>query len=126
MIYGTGVDIVQISRIEKTIGKHAGRFEERIFTSREIEYCRSKANPSVHFAARFAVKEAALKSLGTGMAGGIHWKDMEIVNSDETGQPVLNLSGEGQKIFHSLKLKKIHVSISHEKNYAIGHAIAEL
>ncbi len=120
------MDIVQISRIEKTIGKHAGRFEERIFTPREIDYCRSKANPSIHFAARFAVKEAVLKSLGTGMAGGIRWKDLEIINCDQTGQPILNLSGQGRKIFHSLKLRKIHVSISHEKSYAVGHAIAEL
>ena len=77
------------------------------------------------FAARFAVKEAVLKSLGTGMGQGISWKDLEVLNHQETGAPCLKLNGKGRDIFEALKLKRIHISISHEKNYAIAHAIAE-
>ncbi len=125
MIHGTGVDIIEISRIRKSIQKYSGKFEERVFTSKEIDYCRSKADPSKHFAARFAAKEAVLKSLGTGMAQGIAWKDMEILNR-ESGQPVLNLTGRGRHIFDALNLKDIHISITHDKSYALAQAIAEM
>lgn len=124
MIYGTGLDIIEVSRIKKSLDKHEGRFEERIFTSQEIDYCRSKPDPSKHFAGRFAAKEAVLKSLGTGLADGIAWKDMEITN-EQTGRPVLNISGRGKEIFESLSLKQIHISISHDNAYAIAQAVAE-
>ena len=125
MIHGTGVDIIKISRIKHSIQKYSGKFEERVFTAKEIDYCRSKADPSKHFAARFAAKEAVLKSLGTGMAQGITWKDMEILNR-ESGQPVLNLTGRGRHIFDALNLKDIHISITHDKSYALAQAIAEV
>jgi holo-[acyl-carrier protein] synthase len=125
MIHGTGVDIIEISRIRNSIQKYSGKFEERVFTSKEIDYCRSMADPSKHFAARFAAKEAVLKSLGTGMAQGIAWKDMEILNR-ESGQPVLNLTGRGRHIFDALNLKDIHISITHDKSYALAQAIAEM
>ncbi len=125
MIHGTGLDIIEISRIKHSMQKYSGKFEERVFTSKEIDYCRSKADPSKHFAARFAAKEAVLKSLGTGMAQGITWKDMEILNR-ESGQPVLNLTGRGRHIFDELNLKDIHISITHDKSYALAQAIAEM
>ena len=125
MIHGTGVDLIEISRIKNSIQKYSGKFEERVFTSKEIDYCRSKADPFKHFAARFAAKEAVLKSLGTGMAEGISWKDMEILNQ-ESGQPVLSLSGKGRDIFDSLNLSTIHISMTHDKQYAVAQAIAEM
>lgn len=125
MIHGTGVDIIEISRIKKSMDRYAGKFEEKIFTPQEIEYCRSKADPCKHFAGRFAAKEAILKSLGTGMAQGISWKDMEILNR-ETGAPVLQITGGGKAVFDSLNLKNIHISISHNQLYAIAQAVAEL
>ncbi len=125
MIHGTGVDIIEISRIKHSMQKYCGKFEERVFTTKEIDYCRSKADPSKHFAARFAAKEAVLKSLGTGMAQGIAWKDMEILNR-ESGQPVLHLTGRGRHIFDALNLKDIHISITHDKSYALAQAIAEM
>ena len=124
MIHGTGVDIIEISRIKNSIDRHAGRFEEKIFTPQEIEYCRSQADPSKHFAGRFAAKEAILKSLGTGMSQGISWQDLEISNQD-TGAPVLKITGGGKAVFDSLNLKNIHISISHDKLYAVAQAIAE-
>jgi len=124
MIHGTGVDIIEISRIRKSMDRYGGKFEERIFTPQEIEYCRSQADPGKHFAGRFAAKEAILKSLGTGMAQGISWKDMEIFNRD-TGAPVLQFTGMAKTIFDSLNLRNIHISISHDKVYAIAQAVAE-
>ncbi|CCQ92004.1 Holo-(acyl-carrier-protein) synthase [Nitrospina gracilis 3/211] len=125
MIHGTGIDIIQISRIQKSLENHAERFEERVFTPREIEYCRSRPEPFKHYAARFAAKEAVLKSLGTGMAGGITWRDLEILNR-ESGQPALNITGKCLEICESLKLKDIHISMSHDNVYAIAQAVAEI
>ena len=125
MIFGTGVDIVEIARIKRSLERYGERFESKVFTKNEIDYCRSKAEPCLHYAGRFAVKEAILKSLGTGMSRGIAWKDMEILNHQETGKPVLTLEGKGKSLFESFELKIIHVSISHNKQFAIAHAIAE-
>ena len=124
MIFGTGIDIIEIDRIKNSIQKYSDRFKKKIFTQKEIDYCHSQANPSKHFAARFTVKEAVLKCFGTGMAGGILWKDIE-VDRLESGQPILHLSGKGKKLFDQLNLKHIHISITHDKNHAVAHAIAE-
>jgi len=124
MIFGTGIDIIEVDRIKNSIQKYSDRFKKKIFTQKEIDYCHSQADPAKHFAARFTVKEAVLKCFGTGMTGGILWKDIE-VGKLSSGQPVLNLHGNGKKLFNQLKLKHIHVSITHDKTYAVAHAIAE-
>ena len=124
MIVGTGIDIVEVDRIKNSIQKYSDRFKKKIFTQKEIDYCDSQAEPAKHFAARFSVKEAVLKCFGTGMSGGILWKDIE-VDKLESGQPILNLYGKGEKIFDQLNLKHIHISITHDKSYAVAHAIAE-
>jgi holo-[acyl-carrier protein] synthase len=124
MIVGTGIDIIEVDRIKNSIQKYSDRFKKKIFTQKEIDYCDSQAEPAKHFAARFSVKEAVLKCFGTGMSGGILWKDIE-VDKLESGQPILNLYGKGEKIFDQLNLKHIHISITHDKSYAVAHAIAE-
>ena len=124
MIVGTGIDIIEVDRIKNSIQKYSDRFKTKIFTQKEIDYCDSQAEPAKHFAARFSVKEAVLKCFGTGMSGGILWKDIE-VDKLESGQPILNLYGKGEKIFDQLNLKHIHISITHDKSYAVAHAIAE-
>jgi len=124
MIFGTGIDIIEVDRIKNSIQKYSDRFKKKIFTQKEIDYCHSQADPAKHFAARFTVKEAVLKCFGTGLTGGILWKDIE-VDKLNSGQPVLNLHGNGKKLFNKLNLKHIHVSITHDKTYAAAHAIAE-
>lgn len=124
MIFGTGIDIIEVDRIKNSIQKYSDRFEKKIFTQKEIDYCHSQADPAKHFAARFTVKEAVLKCFGTGMTGGILWKDIE-VDKLNSGQPVLNLHGNGKKLFNQLNLKHIHISITHDKTFAAAHAIAE-
>jgi len=124
MIFGTGIDIIEVDRIKDSIQKYSDRFKKKIFTQKEIDYCHSQSDPAKYFAARFTVKEAVLKCFGTGMTGGILWKDIE-VDKLNSGQPVLNLHGNGKKLFNQLNLKHIHISITHDKNYAAAHAIAE-
>ena len=124
MIFGTGIDIIEIDRIKQSIQKYSDRFEQKVFTQKEVDYCHSQADPAKHFAARFSVKEAVLKCFGTGITDGILWKDIE-VDRQESGQPILNLYGKGKELFGQLKLKHIHISITHDKNYAVAHAIAE-
>jgi len=124
MIIGTGLDIIEIKRIKNSIEKYSPKFEKRVFTSNEINYCKSQGNPAKHYAARFAVKEAVSKCLGTGITGTLGFRDMEIIH-EETGKPVLKMIGKGKELFQRLKLKSIHITISHDRTHAIAHAIAE-
>ena len=124
MIFGTGLDIVEIDRIKNSLNKYSPKFEQKIFTPTEIDYCQSQGDPAKHFAARFAVKEAVSKCMGTGITGALGFKDMEIIN-EETGKPILVMIGKGKELFEKLELKSIHISISHDSTHAIAHAIAE-
>lgn len=124
MIIGTGVDIVEVARIRKSLEKYSPRFEEKVFTPEEILYCRSRPEPGIHFAARFAAKEAVMKCMGRGIGQQIGFKDVEVTHM-KTGQPLVKMRGKGKEIFLRLKLKTIHLSISHDKNYSIAQAIAE-
>jgi holo-[acyl-carrier protein] synthase len=124
MIYGTGIDIIEIKRIKSSLKKFSPRFEDKVFTDTEIDYCKSQADPGKHFAARFAVKEAVSKSLGTGISGDVGFKDIEVINQ-ASGKPLIKMTGRGKKLFEKLNLKSIHISISHDRYYAIAHAIAE-
>ncbi len=123
MIYGTGIDIVRIKRIEKTIDRWKEKFIRRIFTENEIIYCQNKTNPASHFAVRFAAKEAAAKMFGTGI-GKINWTDIRVVNN-KTGKPYLNFEGEAQNLYNKKGIKSVHLSLSHEKEYAVAQVIAE-
>lgn len=124
MIFGTGVDIVEIARIRKSLENHSPRFEARIFTSGETDYCQNKAEPAIHFAARFAAKEAVMKCLGTGMDQGIAFKDIEVIR-ETSGKPRIRMHGKGKELSRELGIKAIHISISHDKKYAVAQAIAE-
>ena len=124
MIIGTGLDIIEIERIKNSIKKYSPKFEQKVFSAGEINYCQSQGDPAKHFAARFAVKEAVSKCLGTGISGTLGFKDMEVVH-EKSGKPVLKMTGKGKALFKKLKLKTIHISISHDHTHAIAHAIAE-
>ena len=124
MIFSTGIDIVEIDRIKNSLKKYSPKFEQKIFTSTEIDYCQSQGDPAKHFAARFAVKEAVSKCMGTGIRGSLGFKDMEVIN-EKTGKPILVMIGKGKELFEKLELKSIHISISHDSTHAIAHAIAE-
>lgn len=97
MILGIGTDLTDIRRIEKTLERYGEQFENRIFTSREQKKAKSRKNAGKKtiastYAKRFAAKEACAKALGTGMAGGVFWRDMGVVNLS-SGQPTMRLTG---------------------------------
>ncbi|MDA0708300.1 MAG: holo-ACP synthase [Proteobacteria bacterium] len=91
-VIGLGNDMVDIRRIEKSIGRFNDRFIKRVFCPLEIEYCASKGNNAACFAKRFAAKEACAKALGTGIDKGVYWHDM-CVSNDNNGKPSIQLSG---------------------------------
>jgi holo-[acyl-carrier protein] synthase len=114
LIFGTGIDIIEVDRVENQISKSDG-FRETIFTGREIGYCESKKNKSQHYAARFAAKEAFFKAMGTGWRDGMAFIEIEILN-DELGKPEVVLHGKTKEVSEKQGIKNIHVSLSHIKN----------
>jgi holo-[acyl-carrier protein] synthase len=118
-IDAVGIDLADVPRIRKAIEQFGDRFLSRVFTPWEIQYCQSKINPELSFAARFAVKEAVFKAIGTGFAEGVKWTSVEVVN-DRRGQPEVRL---GQAIRRHIGSKEIMISLSHTKDYAIACAI---
>ena len=124
MIVGTGVDIIECSRIEAMISEHGQGFLKRVFTEEETEYCQRQRRPREHFAARFAAKEAVLKALGVGWTTGIAWNNVR-VGRTAAGQPVVTLVGGAAEVARKLGVSRVHLSVSHCKEYAIAQAIAE-
>src|SRR6187200_2509507 len=90
-IIGLGLDATEIDRINDMIGRYGDRFVRRIFTDGEIAYCTRRRMAAVHFAGRFAAKEAAMKALGTGHSQGVLWRDIEVIRVG--GPPQLQLHG---------------------------------
>lgn len=124
MIIATGIDLIEIARLEASLSKASTRFRDRVFTVAEIAYCESRASRFASYAARFAAKEAVMKALGTGWAGGVGWHDIEIIN-DEAGTPSVRLSGVALERFQQLGARHIHLSVSHTKDLAIAQVIFE-
>ncbi len=119
-IIGTGVDLVEVPRFQKSMKRWGSRFLQRIFTQRELAYARShRAGSHQHLAARFAAKEAVVKALGAPKGLGLEWKALEIVN-EPSGQPKVVFHGSMRRW---VKLK-IHLSLTHTKSYAIATALA--
>ena len=116
MIKGSGVDLVDVSRIEKSVAEFGDRFLKRIYSDFEVKYCtRRKKLRFPELAVRFAAKEAYGKALGTGMTG-LHWKEIEVRN-DKLGKPL---------IYHKGKLQtKVSVSLSHDGNQAVAFLVIE-
>lgn len=125
MIFGVGIDIVDIERIEKGLKKLGNRFYHRIFTDNEIEKKKNSVNYHLELAGKFAAKESFAKALKTGMARGVKWKEIEIRN-ENSGAPYIILYGKTKELAQSLGIKKIHVSISHIQTHACAVVILEI
>ncbi len=119
MIGSVGIDIIEVSRIKKAIDNWGDSFLQRVFTPWEINYCSHKKFPEQSYAARFAVKEAVLKAIGTGYNSDIRWKSIEVVNTS-LGQPTVRL---GERIKRIIGNKKIVISMSHTREHAVASAI---
>ena len=120
MIIGTGIDIVEIQRIKKAAQKWGDTFLDKVFTKKELSYAKKRHFPYQHLAARFAAKEAVAKAFGD--VNLISWKDIEVENLDN-GKPQVKLSGAANLLKSKKGIKKIIISLSHSKHYAVANAI---
>ena len=122
-IFGIGIDVVEIDRIEESIEKFGDKFLNRIFTAEERSYCDSQKRPHVNYAARFAVKEAIAKSFGTGIGKELSWLDMTILRAP-SGEPSVVFSGAGKIFMETKNIVSVKISLTHAKQYAAANAIA--
>ena len=123
MIYGNGIDIIDINRIKRVIDKYGNRFKKRCFRIAEIERSENRLNSVESYAKRYAAKEACAKALGTGLARGVFWKDIEVENN-QYGKPFIKLHGKAKEIYKNMNKTsntQIEVSLSDEKKYAIAN-----
>ena len=123
MIFGIGTDIVDIRRIRRVINIYGERFKKKCFHKDEILKSDKRYNSVESYAKRYAAKEACAKALGTGLARGVFWKDIEVVNN-QYGKPFIKLHGKANEIYKNINKTsntQIEVSLSDEKKYAIAN-----
>jgi len=123
-IIGIGTDIVKISRIKRAFKKYPKGFAERILHKNELAVLTTHKSPKTYIAKRFSAKEAVAKALGTGIAEGVSFQEIEISNN-EKGQPVLTLHGKTLEIAEKLGVTKNFISLSDEQKYAIAYVMLE-
>ena len=125
MIKGVGIDIIEVSRIREDILKYNDKFLRYIYTDEEIKYCESfndlKNSKFIHYAGRFAAKEAFSKAIGTGISNIFKFRDISIINN-ENGMPIIKLSGE---LFNQFSKFRCHISLSHTCDNAAAYVIIE-
>ena len=120
-IIGLGLDATDIDRIADTIERYGNRFLERIFTPGEVEYCQRRRVPAIHFAGRFAAKEAAMKALGTGHSQGVLWRDVEVIRRG--GPPQLALHGGAGRRLATIGGRKTLLTITHSDELALAEVM---
>ena len=123
-IYGIGIDLVEVDRVTAAIEKHGEVWLKRIFTDGERVYCDTQHEPAIHYAARFAAKEAAAKALGTGIGKNAALQDLEVVN-EENGAPKLLLHGDAKDFAKEQGIAHVLISLTHTKDHAAANAVAE-
>ena len=120
MVFGIGIDIIEIDRVKNSVEKYGDHFLKKVYTQTELDYCLSKGNKYQHLAARFAAKEAVYKALTTGWSKDVGWQDIEIYN-EPNGLPLVNLKGDLNSFLTDGKSLKI--SMSHSRDYVACVAI---
>ena len=121
-VVGIGIDVVEVARIRKALERAPDRFRRRVFTEAEVAYCEARRDPYPHYAARFAAKEAAMKALGTGWAGGIAFPEIEVVR-EPSGRPGLRLHGRARERLACRGGRHVLVSLSHGREYAVAQVL---
>lgn len=124
MIIGTGIDLVEVARIEKLFDKRGERFASHVLHEKEFPEYRETKYPARFLAKRFAVKEAATKALGTGQARSVLLRHFYVTH-DEHGRPALHADGQAREFCNTLGVNAMHVSIADENDYAIASVILE-
>jgi holo-[acyl-carrier protein] synthase len=124
VILGSGIDIIEVDRIETVRQRHGERFLKRVFHPAETAYCLSHKSPGPYLAARFAAKEAISKAFGTGIGAQLGWQDMEIGRKD-SGEPRVILHGKGLELLAERGARCVHLTLSHTEKHAAAMAILE-
>src|SRR5229473_1808023 len=120
-IIGLGLDATEIDRIAATIERYGDRFLRRVFTDGEIAYCTRRRVPAVHFAGRFAAKEAGMKALGTGHSQNVLWRDVEVIRHG--GPPRLEFHGGAARRFAAIDARTSLLSITHTETLAFAQVL---
>jgi holo-[acyl-carrier protein] synthase len=120
-IIGLGLDATDIPRIAATLERYGQRFMRRVFTEGEIAYCLRRRTPAVHFAGRFAAKEAAMKALGTGQSQDVLWRDVEVIRRG--GPPQLQFHGGAARRFAAMGGRSSLLTITHSETLALAEVL---
>jgi holo-[acyl-carrier protein] synthase len=124
MLVGTGTDLIEIARIRGSIARFGERFLRRVFTPGEIAYCERKKNAAESYAGRFAAKEAAAKALGTGIAMGVTWLEIE-VRREPGGRPTVHFMGRARARAEAMQVAAASLSITHSRELALATVMLE-
>ena len=116
--YAVGIDMLAISRLQRVLERHNGRFLRRVYTPEEVAFCRGRVP---ELAARFAAKEAVMKALGTGIRGA-GWREIEVL-PDRRGKPLVYLYGRAKERAQKIGLRAIEVSLTHERDFAVAAVV---
>ncbi|MEO0085135.1 MAG: holo-ACP synthase [candidate division WOR-3 bacterium] len=121
MVFGIGIDLVKVARIRQAMERYPERFRDRIYTEAEAAFCETLADKYLSYAARFAAKEAFSKALGTGLRGAIAWREVE-VRDNERSRPTIAVTGRAAEL---LGRRRVHVSLTHDAEYAAAVVVIE-
>jgi holo-[acyl-carrier protein] synthase len=124
MIVGSGIDMVEIGRIQQSMERYGERFLDRIYTKDEQAYCLRKRMAAESLAARFAAKEAGAKALGTGISHGVSWLEIEVVRAP-SGKPSLQFHGRAAEFASRLGATRAALSITHTAAFALASVVLE-
>jgi len=124
MIVGSGIDMVEIGRIERSVERYGQRFLDRVYTRAEQAYCLRKRKAGESLAARFAAKEAGAKALGTGISYGVNWLEIEVVR-EPSGRPTVQFHGRAAQIASRLGVARAALSITHTAELAVASVVLE-
>jgi holo-[acyl-carrier protein] synthase len=124
VIVGSGIDLVEIERIEQSVKRFGQRFLDRVYTTAEQAYCMRKRNSAESFAARFAAKEAAAKALGTGISRGVNWLEIEVVR-EPSGRPTIRFHGRASEIAEQMNVAHVALSLTHTAVLAMASVVLE-
>lgn len=121
-VIALGIDLVEVERIRGLLQRSGERFKERMFREDEVAYCDACADPAMHYAARFAAKEAIVKALGTGFAEGVGWNEVEVRRA-ANGMPSILLHGGAKKVADEMGVKKVLITLTHTASAAAASAV---
>jgi len=124
MIIGSGIDMIEIRRIQRSMDRFGARFLNKVYTAAEQAYCLRKRQAAESFAARFAAKEAGAKALGTGISYGVNWLEIEVVR-EPSGRPTLRFHGRAKQIAEAIGCARAALSLTHTVELASASVVLE-